>query len=95
MTGRALWKTHVLEGPVTVGLTHKMVNRVNAIVTTAMPITERYIAWTFEISQHERIHSILTGNFAMSKLSVRSVIRHLTIDQKNTRRNFLYANLNL
>ena len=57
-------------------------------------VTERYIASTVGISQ-ERVHSILTEDLEMRKLSARWVPRLLTVDQKHTRRTLSHTNLNL
>ena len=57
-------------------------------------VTERYIASTVFISQ-ERVHSILTEDLEMRKLSARWVPRLLTVDQKHTRRALSRTNLNL
>ena len=57
-------------------------------------VTERYIASTVGISQ-ERVHSILTEDLEMRKLSARWVPRLLTVDQKRTRRTLSRTNLNL
>ena len=79
--------------PVTVA-TPEMVTKVHDIVMTDRRVTERYIANTTGISQ-ERVHSILTEDLEMRKLSTRSVPRLLTVDQKHTRRTFSRTNLNL
>ena len=70
--------------PVTVA-TPEMVNKVHDIVMTDRRVTERYIASKTGISQ-ERVHSILTENLEMKKLSARWVPRLLTVDQKHARR---------
>ena len=57
-------------------------------------VTERYIASTVGISQ-ERVHSILTEDLEMRKLSARLVPRLLTVDQKHTRHTLSHTNLNL
>ena len=57
-------------------------------------VTERYIASTVGISQ-ERVHSILTEDLEMRKLSARWLPRLLTVDQKHTRRTLSRTNLNL
>ena len=57
-------------------------------------VTERYIASTDGISQ-ERVHSILTEDLEMRKLSACWVPRLLTVDQKHTRRTLSRTNLNL
>ena len=57
-------------------------------------VTERYIASAVGIS-HERVHSILTEDLEMRKLSARWVPRLLTVDQKHTRRTLSRTNLNL
>ena len=80
-------------GPVTVGMP-EMVNKVHGIVMTDRRVTERYIASTVGISQ-ERVHSILTKDLEMRKLSTRWVPRLLTVDQKHTRRTLSSRNLNL
>ena len=74
--------------------TPEMVNKVHDIVMTDRRVTERYIASTVGISQ-ERVHSILTEDHEMRKLSVRWVPRLLTVDQKHTRRTLSRTNLNL
>ena len=74
--------------------TPEMVNKVHDIVTTDRRVTERYIASTVEISQ-ERVHSILTEDLEMRKLSAHWVPRLLTVDQKHTRRTLSCTNLNL
>lgn len=74
--------------------TPEMVNKVHDIVMTDRRVTERYIASRVGISQ-ERVHSILTEDLAMRKLSARWVPRLLTVDQKHTRRTLSRANLNL
>ena len=79
--------------PVTVA-TPEMVNKVHDIVMTDRRVTERYIASTVGISQ-ERVHSILTEDLEMRKLSARWVPRLLTIDQKHTRRTLSRTNLNV
>ena len=79
--------------PVTVA-TPEMVNKVHDIVMTDRRVTERYIASTVGISQ-ERVHSILTEDLEMRKLSARWVPRPLTIDQKHTRHTLSHLNLNL
>ena len=79
--------------PVTVA-TSEMVNKVHDIVMTDRRVTERYIASTVGISQ-ERVHSILTEDLEMRKLSARWVPRLLTVDQKHTRRTLSRTNLNL
>ena len=79
--------------PVTVA-TPEMVNKVHDIVMTDRRVTERYIASTVGISQ-ERVHSILTEDLEMRKLSARWVPRLLTVDQKHTRRTLSRTNLNL
>ena len=61
---------------------------------TARRVTERYIASTVGISQ-ERMHSILTEDLEMRKLSARWVQGLLTADQKHTRRTLSRTNLNL
>ena len=53
--------------PVTVA-TPEIVTKVNDIVLTDRRVTERYIASTVGISQ-ERVHSILTEDLEMRKLS--------------------------
>ena len=55
---------------------------------------QRCIVSAEGISQ-EIVHSILTEDLNMRKLSARSVPRLLTVDQKHTRQNLLLANLNL
>ena len=57
-------------------------------------VTERYIASTVGILQ-ERVHSILTEDLEMRKLSARWVPRLLTVDQKHNRRTLSHTNLNL
>ena len=57
-------------------------------------VAERYIASTVGISQ-ERVHSILTEDLEMRKLSVCWVPRLLTVDQKHTRHTLSRTNLNL
>ena len=79
--------------PVTVA-TPEMVNKVHDIVMTDRRVTERYIASKTGISQ-ERVHSILTENLEMKKLSARWVPRLLTVDQKHARRTLSRANLSL
>ena len=79
--------------PVTVA-TPEMVNKVHDIVMTDRRVTQRYIASTVGISQ-ERVHSILTEDLEMRKLSARWVPRLLTVDQKHTRRTLSRTNLNL
>ena len=79
--------------PVTVA-TPEMVNKVHDIVMTDRRVTERYIAIAVGISQ-ERVHSILTEDLEMRKLSARWVPRLLTVDQKQTRRTLSHTNLNL
>ena len=79
--------------PVTVA-TPEMVNKVHEIVMTDRRVTERYIASTVGISQ-ERVHSILTEDLEIRKLSARWVPRLLTVDQKHTRRTLSRTNLNL
>ena len=79
--------------PVTVA-TPEMVNKVHDIVTTDRRVTERYIACTVGISP-ERVHSILTEDLEMRKLSARWVPRLLTVDQKHTRRTLSRTNINL
>ena len=81
------------ERPVTVA-TPEMFNKVHDIVMTDRRVTERYIASTVGISQ-ERVHSILTMDLEMRKLSTRWVSRLLTVDQKHTRRTLSRTNLNL
>ena len=71
-----------------------MVNKVHDIVMTDRRVTERYIASKTGISQ-ERVHSILTENLEMKKLSARWVPRLLTVDQKHARRTLSRANLSL
>ena len=78
--------------PVTVA-TSEMVNKVHDIVMTDRRVTERYIASTFGISQ-ERVHSILTEDLEMRKLSAHWVPRLLTVDQKHTRCTLSHTNLN-
>ena len=53
--------TPILEG---------LINKVHDIVMTDRRVTERYIASTVGISQ-ERVHSILTEDLEMRKLSAR------------------------
>ena len=79
--------------PVTVA-TPEMVNKVYDIVMTGRRVTERYIASTVGISQ-ERVHSVMTEDLEMRKLSARWVPRLLTVDQKHTRRTLSRTNLNL
>ena len=74
--------------------TPEMVNKVHDIVMTDRRFTERYIASTFGISQ-DRVHSILTEDLEMRKISARCVPRLLTVDQKHTRRTLSRTNLNL
>ena len=74
--------------------TPEMVNKVHDIVMTDRQVTERYIASTVGISQ-ERVHSILTEDLEMRKLSARWSPKLLTIDQKHTRRTLLRTNRNL
>ena len=74
--------------------TPKMVNKVHDIVMTDRRVTERYIASTVGISQ-ERVHSILTEDLEMRKLSARWVPRLLAADLKHTRRTLSRTNLNL
>ena len=57
-------------------------------------MTEKYIASAVGISQ-EIVHSILTEDLNMRKLSARWVPRFLTGDQRHTRQNMSLANLNL
>ena len=57
-------------------------------------VTERYIASTVGISQ-ERVHSILTEDLEMRKLSAHWVPRLLTVEQKHTRRTLSRMNVNL
>ena len=81
--------------PVTVAMP-EMVNKVHDIVMTDRRGTERYIASTVGISQEkERVHSILTEDLEMRKLSAHWVPRLLTVDQKHTRRTLSRTNLNL
>ena len=61
---------------------------------TDRQVTERYNASTVGISQ-ERLHSILTEDLELRKLSARWVPRLLTVDQKHTRRTLSRTNLNL
>ena len=77
--------------PVTVA-TPEMVNKVHDIVMTDRRVTERYIASTVGKSQ-ERVHSILTEDLEMRKLSARWVPRLLTVDQKHTWRTLSPTNL--
>ena len=79
--------------PVTVA-TPEMLNKVHDIVMTDRRVTERYIASTVGISQ-ERVHSILTEDLEMRKISAHWVPRLLTVDQKHTRCKLSRANLNL
>ena len=79
--------------PVTVAMP-EMVNKVHDIVMTDRRVTERYIASTVGISQ-VRVHSILTEDLEMRKLSARWVPRLRTVDQKHTRRTLSRTNLNL
>ena len=79
--------------PVTVA-TPEMVYKVYDIVMTGRRVTERYIASTVGISQ-ERVHSVMTEDLEMRKLSARWVPRLLTVDQKHTRRTLSRTNLNL
>ena len=79
--------------PVTIAMP-EMVNKDHGIVMTDRQVTERYIASTVGISQ-ERVHSILTEDLEMRKLSARWVPRLLTVDQKHTRRTLSRRNLNL
>ena len=74
--------------------TPEMVNKVHDIVMTDRRVRERYIASTVGISQ-ERMHSILTEDLEMRKLSAHWVPRLLTVDQKHTRRTLSRTNLNL
>ena len=74
--------------------TPEMVNKVHDIIMIDRRVTERYIASTVGISQ-ERVHSILTDDLEMRKLSARWVPRLLTVDQKHTRRTLSRTNLNL
>ena len=74
--------------------TPEMVSKVHDIVMTDIRVTKRYIASTMGISQ-ERVHSILTEDLEMRKLSARWVPRLLTVDQKHTRRTLSRTNLNL
>ena len=74
--------------------TPEMVNKVHDIVMTDRRVKQRYIASTVGISQ-ERVHSILTEDLEMRKLSERWVPRLLTVDQKHTRRTLSRTNLNL
>ena len=67
--------------------TPEMVNKVHGNVMTHRRVTERYIAST--------VHSILTEDFEMRKLSARWVARLLTVDQKHTRHTLSRTNLNL
>ena len=80
-------------GPVTVAKP-EMVNKVHDTVMTDRQVTERYIASTVGISQ-ERVHSILTEDLEMRKLSARWVPRLLTVDQEHTRCTLSRTNLNL
>ena len=79
--------------PVTVAMP-EMVNKVDVIITTDRRVTQRYIASKVGISQ-ERVHSILTEDLEMRKLSARWVPRLLTVDQKHTRRTLSRINLNV
>ena len=74
--------------------TQEMVSKVHDIVMTDRQVTERYIASTVGISQ-ERVHSILTEDLEMRRLSACWVPRLLTVDQKHTRRTLSHTNLNL
>ena len=57
-------------------------------------VTERCIASAVGIS-HDKVHSILTEDLNMRKLSSCWVPRHLTINQMHLRQNMSLANLKL
>ena len=80
-------------GPITV-TTPKTVTKVHDMVMGDRQVTERCIASSVEISQ-ETVHSILTEDLNMRKLSACWVPRLLTVDQWHTKQNKSLAKLNL
>ena len=74
--------------------TPEIVAKVHDMVMDDRWVTERCIDSSVGISQ-EIVHSILTEDLNMRKLSARWVPRLLTVDQRHTRQNMSRANLNL
>ena len=70
------------------------VNEVHDMVMGDRQVTETYIVCDVGISQ-ERVHSILTENLDMRKLSAHWVSRLLTADQKHARQNTSMPRVNL
>jgi histone-lysine N-methyltransferase SETMAR len=71
-----------------------MIQKIHDMVLADRRVTERHIASTVGISQ-ERVHSVLTEDLGMTKLSARWVPRLLTADQKRTRFQMSRENLRL
>ena len=74
--------------------TPEIVTKIHDMVTGDKRVTERCIASSVEISQ-KIVHSILTEDLNMRKLSALWEPRLLIVDQGHTRQSMSLANLNL